>query len=288
MAADTTLNQDHPRTQTDVTPAKAQHPPLRDRLIEAGGSLLSIGFFQAASIGIDWMFNGTMTWSRYVIAVTLVADAFTLWLAISPADNKKAKAVADAAAMPTQRDAVQRVVEYRDKLEALAKRANGFRKQHLGETANAMREWELELHTLADNIDAMRNDALINQDHQEVPGAIAKLVRMLKADDLDDQTRQRLEDALAARNSQLETLDTHRTTLRNAEALFEASLSSIGTLYSQAIINNVTREERQPAELVTQVNDRLTALRDQLSALDEIRANDHALSRAVEALAKNG
>ena len=119
--------------------------------------------------------------------------------------------------------------------------------------ATEVNRWTQAIEELVQRIDNLQQDALIRQDLEAVPRAIAELETRLEAEK-EPSIQAQLERTLRNRHKQLASLEQLQTIIARAEIQIESTLSMLGTIYSQ-ILTDVDEEVRQ-------LQDHLEALRE--------------------------
>lgn len=160
---------------------------------------------------------------------------------------------------------------YRQQIDQVIKTAPGpAGRIQLDSLAERVSTWTGSVESLVRRLSALRQDDLIRRDLQTVPQAIAGLEEQL-AHETDETARRQLEHALANRRKQLEALHALQRSMQNAEIQIESTLSMLGTIYSQLLTGQSTRDETGYYRLSEEVDEEVRRLEDQLEALHEVK-----------------
>ncbi|MFQ5578514.1 MAG: hypothetical protein ACE5G8_16155, partial [Anaerolineae bacterium] len=102
-----------------------------------------------------------------------------------------------------------------------------------------VQHWTESIESLIVRVSELRQNALIQQDMQRVPKAIADLEARLAAEP-DEAIKAQLERTLNNRRKQLTALETLQKTMRRSEIQIESTISMLGTIYSQLLTSQST------------------------------------------------
>jgi hypothetical protein len=185
--------------------------------------------------------------------------------------SEKVSATGEALASPMLQAHLEKARTYQEQIDALLK-STSDRNVHvrLKDLANQMAEWTRAVEALAKRVDSFQQNAVIKQDLETVPQAIAKLKNQL-ATEADAATRAELEQTLSNRQNQLATLEHLRGTMKRAEIKIESTLSSLGTIYSQMLISQSTDHVADYGHLSAEMDEEVRTLQDHLEALEEVK-----------------
>jgi hypothetical protein len=252
--------------------------------------LVSVQGFLAALNVVD---SGSVTWSIYPILAMMIPQSIIIGttLLAGPGDaGKKDRAraadagrsvpamVANANALldntrlegPLQTQ-VSRVRDYQRELARLAKAATTpVRAERLTDLSKQFDKWVKDVDGMAQRVQGLRCNPLVQQDLKSVPESIRRLAGQL-AQEKDPRVRQSLEQTLIARQSQLQALEKLQSTARYAEIQLENTVASLGAIYSQALANQSTSQVADYQHLAADVDDRVRSLQDELAAIEEVR-----------------
>ncbi len=261
--------------------SKAFFKPLNAMFI--GGTILAGGC--AALVILPLMLVAPAVVSALggvvVLALGLAAEAVYLWLA---AINEKdhAKAVADmlrpqvsfqpaAISDGELRAKVEKALEYWSRIdEAVAQVPPGALHDRLENTIREATNWLQAVHNLAQRIDTLQQNKVIEGDLKAVPKAIEDYKRKLERETSVEVQRQ-LERTIADKERQLRILQDLDDQKDKAAYQLDSTLSSLGTIYSQLLLvgskdDAGSRVNRLQAEITEQVQ----RLEDLSDAMDEV------------------
>jgi hypothetical protein len=169
------------------------------------------------------------------------------------------------------RDDLIRVRTYRAEIERLLKTApNEPQRLRLQDLSTQFEGWQREVERMAERISAFRRNAVVQNDLQTVPVAIRKLLNQIEHEK-DANVKVSMERTLATRSQQWGALQKLQSTMRHAEVQFESTVSSLGTVYSQALAGHGTNQVADYSHLAAEVNEQVGRLNDQLNALEEVK-----------------
>ncbi|HIQ05064.1 MAG TPA: hypothetical protein EYH31_05120, partial [Anaerolineae bacterium] len=169
------------------------------------------------------------------------------------------------------RQRVQRALEYYDNIErTVLEQKEGVLRDHLLDDTRRMQDWLANIFRLARRVDAFRNDRLIQRDLEVVPQERARLERELKLE-TDPGVRQQLEAALAQKMRQECSLQQLEDVMGRAMYQLGATVSALGTVYSQIQLIGARDIEGPRAERVRQdIADQVQALQDLVDSINQV------------------
>ncbi len=175
----------------------------------------------------------------------------------------------------TLRAYVERAEAYQAEIDRLGwDSANGDQQNRTRELATHMQVWTTSITSLARRIEDFRQNKLIHHDLKEVPQSIASLeVRLPR--EADPMMKAELERTLANRRQQLAALETLQRNIKMAEVKIESTLSMLGTIYSQILAGQSTRQVADYRRLLTEIDEEVHTLQDYLAALEEVKLARH-------------
>jgi hypothetical protein len=161
--------------------------------------------------------------------------------------------------------------EYHQHIEAYARKQRaGPLQARLEDTANQLVDWISNMYQLALRLDAYRFDALLAKGRALVPDEIEELTARRQRES-DPLVQQELDEVLATKEKQRQTLQALDTRMKQAELQMEQSLTALATVYGQVQLINAqdvdsSRSERLAADIQEQVN----RLNDLVSSINEV------------------
>lgn len=171
----------------------------------------------------------------------------------------------------TLRQDVQRALEYQRRIESqVQKQRPGVMRDRLEDTAGQLSDWVSNIFALAKRLDAYKSDALLRRERERVPEEVKNLEARLKLEQ-GSATSAQMEDVLAAKRNQLQSLQALHEKMRQAQLSMEQSLTALATVYSQLQLIGVQdvssgKAERLRADIQEQVN----RLNDLVASINEV------------------
>jgi len=165
---------------------------------------------------------------------------------------------------------LDQVKAYRKALDELTRNASGARKENLTRLSAQFAEWQKLVEQTAQKISVYRGNPVVQQDLRAVPESIKKLEGELVTEK-NDNVRAQLSKTLATRKSQLASLEKLQSAVREAEIQLESTVSSLGTIYSQALAGQSATAIADYAHLSQDVDEQVRVLDDQLQSIEEVR-----------------
>lgn len=137
--------------------------------------------------------------------------------------------------------------------------------------------WIELIQELTQRLALLRRDSLIRQELVEVPQAITALEIQL-AHTTDVSLLCQLEQALAHRRQQLNLLKGLQNKMQQAEIQIENTLSLLSAIYSQILTGQSIRHIADYRHLLTNLDEEVCRLQDQLEALHELKESKFSRS----------
>ncbi len=264
---------------------------LRGRVFAA---MLSHAFFRlesALTIGLTivlfalypkpfWLY----WWQRwYWLILGVVVEAVIVTSSLSDAATA-AQVVADMLRQscnpaeirtPALREKVERALEYRRRMaEAMASAPSGPLREHLQDTTTGIADWIGNIFSLARRLDAYERDELIHSDRSRVQSELRALEARLQAED-DQATRADIEEAVRGKKVQRDNLERLQNTMERAQVQLEATLTALGTVYSQLLLAGARDVgSARSRRVVESIREQVASLNDLLAAMNEVYGRD--------------
>lgn len=160
---------------------------------------------------------------------------------------------------------------YQRQINSMAQSAKEpMKKSRLNDLSAQVGEWVGSVEAMAKQVDDFYRNEVIQNDLNTVPASVRSLTRQL-SNEQDPAVRSQIERTLAARASQLKSLETLQSRIRQSEVQLESTIAAIGTIYSQALAIQSTDQIADYGHLSQEVDEQAKALRDQLEALEEVK-----------------
>jgi len=130
--------------------------------------------------------------------------------------------------------------------------------------------WLQAVHNLAEHVDKLRLNKVIQQDLEKIPAALKRYRAELERA-RDPEVKRQLERTIADQERQLQTLQTLANNVEKATYQLDSTISSLGTIYSQLLLVG-TKDESGPrvARLQTEISEQVQQLEDITEAMDEV------------------
>ncbi|RME70350.1 MAG: hypothetical protein D6784_16890 [Chloroflexi bacterium] len=156
--------------------------------------------------------------------------------------------------------------------EAVDKAEAGVLRDRLERTVQEATRWLQAVYSLAERVDRLRRNKVIERDLQTVPQAIADLRRKLAEED-SPEVRAQLEQTIADKERQLRILQDLQNSIEKADYQLDSTISSLGTVYSQLLLVD-TKEESgsRLSRLQEEISEQVNRLEDLSEAMDEVYA----------------
>jgi len=254
----------------------------------AFGAMLSHAFFRlesaltiALTIVLIFLYPTPFYWWRwwFWLALGVVGEALIVLSSLSDSATA-AQVVAEMLRetcnpaeirTPALRAQVERALEYRRRMaEAMAGAPAGPLREHLQDTTAGIADWIRNIFTLARRLDAYQRDDLIRSDQANVESELHALQARLEGE-RDEATRAELEEALRGKSLQKENLERLHNTMERAQLQLEATLTALGTVYSQLLLAGARQiDSTRSRRIEESIREQVTSLNDLLGAMDEV------------------
>ncbi len=172
---------------------------------------------------------------------------------------------------PQLRAEVEKALDYQRRIEEqIRAQRPGILRDRLEDTAGQMWEWVRSIHELARRLDAYLAERPDPEQRKRLEKEIRNLEARLKLETNPD-TREQLEEVLAAKRTYLETLEALEDRMQQARLQMDQSLTALATIYNQIRLIDAQdissgRAERLRADIQEQVR----RLDDLVESLEEI------------------
>jgi len=166
---------------------------------------------------------------------------------------------------------VEQALEYRQGMERqITRTRRGMLRDRLTETATRVDDWLAQICKLAERLDQLGGDALIQKDTQETPEAITRYRARLRSSQ-DEQMRRQLEQLLASKEAQQANLAELGRTMERGQLQLENTVSDLATIYSQfALLEARDVDSGRMTRLNEDIDGQVAALADVVQTLDEL------------------
>jgi hypothetical protein len=169
------------------------------------------------------------------------------------------------------RDKMIKAFEYRGRIaEAIEHSQPGVLRDHLKETSNQIDDWIANLFSVAKRLDAFEGDRTIQQDVRSVPQAIQTTqARLSRA--TDPALRAQIDATLQSQQSQWTSLQNLESTIERGKLQMDATLSSMGTIYTQLLLMDAKDIDSGRAQrLHDDITEQVQSLHEVVAAMDEV------------------
>ncbi len=214
-----------------------------------------------------WLLGGGAAWGAIVLSILGDEKA----AAQVAADLLKQKYEPTTIKSSDMRGKLIKAFEYRSQIaSAVARTRKGVLRDHLEQTALEIDNWIGGLWEVARRVDTFETDRTIQQDLQAVPATVQNLETRLKTEPNAD-VRQQIEETLAARHAQLESLQALQQANERGKLQIDQTLSSMGTVYSQLLLLDAKDiDSGKYQRLQDDIADEVKGLREIADAMDEV------------------
>ncbi len=216
----------------------------------------------------------------YWLVIGAIAEALIIYTSIQDVDTG-AQVVSDMlreefnpATIKTQklRAAVERALDYRKRIEETIRKSEaGILQSHLQESTSGIADWIAQIFRLAQRLDAYERDEIIKQDAKSAPREIRELVERIARED-DDAVREQARHTLESKRAQAQNLDKLVNTMEQAELQLDATLTALGTVYSQLMLIRSKDDvaDSRAQRLRDDIADQVAKLNELQGAMDEV------------------
>ncbi len=261
----------------------------------ATGAMLAHAFFRLESAGtvaltilLIYFVPQPFPWWQwwYWLIIGLVAEALIIFTSLNDADTG-AQVVADMLRekydpvhirSPKYRAEVERALDYNTRIQEVIRRSEtGVLQSHLQESTSGISDWIAQIFRLAQRLDDFDRDVMIKQDIQSVPGTIQELGRRVVSE-TDPAVKEQARQVLASKQEQWQNLQKLEATMDSAALQLEATLTALGTVYSQLMLirSKDDVQDSRSQRLRTDIADQVSKLNSLQEAMDEVYKSDKA------------
>ena len=252
------------------------------------GAMLSHAFFRlesaltiALTIVLVFLYPTPFYWWRWWYWLLLGFVGEVLIVATSLSDAATARQVVAEMLRETYnpaeirsralREQVARALEYRQRMsETIAGAPSGTLRDHLQDLTGGIADWIGNIFTLAKRLDAYERDELIRDDMRSIESALAQLRARLQRED-DEGVRAQIRDTIRGKEMQKENLERLQNTMERAQLQLEATLTALGTVYSQLLLAGARDVDSARSRRISEsIHEQVAALDDLLSAMSDV------------------
>jgi hypothetical protein len=169
------------------------------------------------------------------------------------------------------RKLVERAFDYQTRIDnAVDEVESGALRDRLERADRGVADWVSQIFKLARRLDQFSQNEVIAEDMRAVPLAITNLDARYK---LENNPRVQVEllGALKQKQAQWDNLQQLKDTMEGAEARLEATLTALGTIYSQVLLARAKSSEGAAAErLGEDIQEQVASLQDVIAAMDDV------------------
>ena len=170
------------------------------------------------------------------------------------------------------RAAVQRALDYRNRIEELIRQSEaGVLRDHLKDSTAGITDWIAQIFRLAQRLDAFERDEMIKQDAASAPRELRELETRVQRE-TDDAVREQARAALESKRAQAQNLEKLTNTMEKAELQLDATLTALGTVYSQLMLirSKDDIEDSRSQRLRGDIAEQISQLNELQGAMDEV------------------
>ncbi len=214
------------------------------------------------------------------IVFGVIAEALIIYSSISDIDTG-AQVVADmfrqefnpsTILSKNYRSEVERALDYRTRIEDLIRKSEpGVMQQHLQDSTAGISDWIAQIFRLAQRLDALQRDDVIKQDAMTAPAELRALETRAQRE-TDPAVRDQLRNTLDAKREQVDNLNKLTQTMEQAELQLDATLTALGTVYSQLVLIHSKDDvaDSRAQRLRGDIADQVAKLNSLQEAMDEV------------------
>lgn len=172
---------------------------------------------------------------------------------------------------PAYREKIEKALQYRARIESFVQgRKPGVLRDHLRDTTAGVTDWIANMYRLAKGMDEYLADTLVQRDLGNLPGEITAL-RVRAQRENDPAVRAQIEQAIQAKQGQLDNLRKLQDVMERAEYQLETSLSALGMVYSQLqLLGAQDIDSSRSRRLAQDIADQIQALQDIVSSMEQV------------------
>ena len=169
------------------------------------------------------------------------------------------------------REKVTQALDYRTQIERIMQNMPaGVLRDHLKGSIADLDTWIGSIYAIAQRLDDYEQEALIHRDEREVPASIERLRKALALEQ-DPAVHQQIQATLAARQAQLDNLNTLQNRMEQAQFRLEETLTAFGVVYSQFQLLDVQKLEGARARgLQDSIRGQVRGLQDLIASMDQV------------------
>jgi hypothetical protein len=143
-------------------------------------------------------------------------------------------------------------------------------RERLERAGQGVADWVAHIYELACRLDRYAGNAVIARDMRAVPDELKQLEGRYRLED-DAGVRAELSRAIEQKRAQIDNLRQLQNTMETAQLRLEATLTALGTVYSQVLLAAAKGGEGAGAEqLAADIKEQTAALQDLIKAMDEV------------------
>lgn len=165
---------------------------------------------------------------------------------------------------------VEKALEYRDGITAMAGQQSGAMRVNLDETLNEIDDWVGQIYRLAKRMDTIGQNTLMDRDRRNVPMELSNLRRRLQMEE-SPTVRAELEDSIQLKEQQLANLNAVLDNRKRADLQLENTLAALGTVYAQVqVIDSKDLDSARARRLRDEIHDEVAELQDTILAMEDV------------------
>lgn len=169
------------------------------------------------------------------------------------------------------RKLVERAFDYQARIDkAIDEVDAGALRDRLERADRGVADWVSQIFQLARRLDRFEGNEMIAADMKSVPLALKNLEARYKLED-NARVQAELLKALRQKQTQWGNLQQLQNTMESAEARLGATLTALGTIYSQVLLARAKSSEGATANgLATDIQEQIASLQDVIETMDEV------------------
>lgn len=166
---------------------------------------------------------------------------------------------------------LEQALQYRQGIEAQVLRARqGVLQDRLRNISSRVDDWMVQISRLAERLDRLSSDRLIQSDAKAIPEAI-DVYRSRLAAATDEDVRRQLRQVLASKEAQQAAVEELGRMMERGTLQLDNTVADLGTLYSQFVLLEVRDVDSGRVQRMNEdIDEEINSLADIVQTLDEL------------------
>lgn len=166
---------------------------------------------------------------------------------------------------------LESALDYHRHIEAYVRgQRDSALRARLDDVADQLVDWLSNMYRLASRLDVYRFDALLARERAVVPDELKSLAER-RQKETDPVVQRDLDEVMASKQKQLQTLRSLDTRMKQAELQLEQSLTALATVYSQVqLLDAQDVDSSRSDRLRADIQEQIERLNDLVSRINEV------------------